>query len=102
MTDQLSTTVAPYGLRCEHRVEPLGVGTHAPLLSWRLTSARRGDTPAGHRVVVSTRDETVWDSGDLAGVREATGVRVVHVEPGVLVCRLTSGDFHFTSAVPQE
>lgn len=35
-------------------------------------------------------------------VREAIGVRVVNVEPGALVCRLTSGEFHFTSAVPQE
>lgn len=65
MTNQLSSTVAPYGLRCEHRVEPLGIGAPAPLLSWRLASSRRGDTPARHRVVVSTPDGLVWDSGDL-------------------------------------
>jgi alpha-L-rhamnosidase len=33
-------------------------------------------------------------------VREAAGVQVVHVESGTLVCRLTSGDFHFTAAAP--
>ncbi|HEX6361261.1 alpha-L-rhamnosidase [Actinophytocola sp.] len=66
MTDQLIATLAPYGLRCEHVVEPLGIGTRAPLLSWRLASTRRGDAPASHRVVVSANDETVWDSGEIA------------------------------------
>jgi hypothetical protein len=33
-------------------------------------------------------------------VREAAGVRFGHVEPGMLACRLTSGDFHFTAAAP--
>ena len=66
MTDQLTATLAPYGLRCEHRVEPFGIDLRAPLLSWRLTSARRGDTPASYRVVVSAVGETVWDSGVVA------------------------------------
>src|SRR5262245_33099402 len=68
MTDQLSSTVAPYGLRCEHRVAPLGIDTRTPLLSWRLASARRGDTPEHHRVVVSTQDDVVWDSGEVADI----------------------------------
>jgi alpha-L-rhamnosidase len=65
MTDQLTATVAPYGLRCEHRVEPLGTDLRAPLLSWRLASPRRGDAPARHRVVVSAHGTTVWDTGDI-------------------------------------
>jgi alpha-L-rhamnosidase len=66
MTDQLTATLAPDGLRCEHLVEPLGIATRAPLLSWRLASPRRGDTPVSHRVVVSAAGETVWDSGEIA------------------------------------
>src|SRR5690349_9298484 len=66
MTDQLTATLAPYGLRCGHRVAPLGVELRTPLLSWRLMSARRGDTPATYRVVVSSAAETVWDSGEVA------------------------------------
>jgi alpha-L-rhamnosidase len=58
--------MTPYGLRCEHLVAPLGIGTQAPLLSWRLASPRRGDDPVSYRVVVSTGDETVWDSGEVA------------------------------------
>jgi alpha-L-rhamnosidase len=65
MTDQLTATLAPYGLRCGHRVEPLGVDLRSPLLSWRLRSPRRDDTPATYRVVVSA-GETVWDSGEIA------------------------------------
>ena len=65
MTDQPTATLAPYGLRCEHRVEPLGIGLRAPLLSWRLASPRRGDTPASYRVVVSAHGATVWDSGEV-------------------------------------
>jgi hypothetical protein len=199
MTDHLTATLALYGLRCEHQVAPLGIGTRAPLLSWRLGTTRRGDDPVSCRVVVtavSSGDETVhddwtasWitpdpsdvdvvdapDEGDvalpdhglrppvelrqgrparrrLAGgarlrtaagrprartvqsgrwaedgrhgaarcdrdrarttadpggvrerglpVRETAGVRGIHVEPGTLVCRLTSGDFPFTAAAP--
>jgi alpha-L-rhamnosidase len=52
-------------------------------------------------VHVPTSDSTEVRERGLP-VREATGVRVVHVEPGVLVCRLTSGDFHFTATTRQE
>jgi alpha-L-rhamnosidase len=54
----------PYGLRCGHRVEPLGVDETAPSLSWRLGGGRRGAAPAAHRVRVRAKDGTqVWDSG---------------------------------------
>ncbi|WP_307796991.1 family 78 glycoside hydrolase catalytic domain [Actinomadura barringtoniae] len=54
----------PYGLRCGHRVEPLGVDEPAPALSWRLSGGRRGVAPAAHRVRVRAQDGThVWDSG---------------------------------------
>ncbi|MFI0353059.1 family 78 glycoside hydrolase catalytic domain [Actinomadura sp. 9N407] len=64
MTGSPSATLAPYGLRCDHRVEPLGLDAAAPLLAWRLASGRRGDAPAAYRVRVRTEgDVQVWDSG---------------------------------------
>ncbi|GAA3934926.1 alpha-L-rhamnosidase [Actinomadura viridis] len=71
----------PYGLRCDHRVEPLGIGENAPLLSWRLASARRGDAPTSHRVrVLAVRggdggeEIPVWDTGRVTDP-EAVSVR---------------------------
>lgn len=62
-----SQSVAPYGLRCDHRVRPLGIDEPAPLLSWRLASGRRGDAPAAYRVRVRAEDgERVWDTGEVA------------------------------------
>ncbi|MEW2353823.1 family 78 glycoside hydrolase catalytic domain [Spirillospora sp. NPDC029432] len=71
MTGSPSAPLAPYGLRCDHRAEPLGLDAAAPLLSWRLASGRRGDAPAAYRVRVRTDDGTgngteVWDSGRVA------------------------------------
>ncbi|GAB1510602.1 alpha-L-rhamnosidase [Actinophytocola sp. KF-1] len=78
MTD--NATVAPHGLRCDHLVEPLGVGTDRPLLSWRLRSGRRGDTPASYRVVVTDGGATVWDSGEVADPA-AVSTRCVPLTP---------------------
>lgn len=58
-----------YGLQCEYRTTPLGIGEAEPRLSWRLRSGRRGDYASAARVVVMrmTADgglaERVWDSG---------------------------------------
>ncbi|MCF6470583.1 alpha-L-rhamnosidase [Nonomuraea sp. MG754425] len=64
----------PYDLRCEHRDTPLGVGTAAPRLSWRLASDRRGDAPAGHRITVrGPGDVLAWDSGWIDGPDVSAG-----------------------------
>jgi alpha-L-rhamnosidase len=67
VTGSPSAALAPYGLRCDHRVEPLGLDAPAPLLAWRLVSGRRGDAPAAYRVRVRAEDGVqVWDSGQVA------------------------------------
>ncbi|MFG2091529.1 MULTISPECIES: family 78 glycoside hydrolase catalytic domain [unclassified Spirillospora] len=78
MTGTPTAALVPYGLRCEHLAEPLGVDEHAPLLSWRLSSPRRGDAPARHRVRVWTvpapgagagspeSGAPVWDTGEVS------------------------------------
>ncbi|GAA1797344.1 family 78 glycoside hydrolase catalytic domain [Actinomadura chokoriensis] len=72
MSDRSTAALAPYGLRCAHLAEPLGVDDPAPLLAWRLASGRRGDAQARYRVRVwalpagsSGTGTQVWDTGEV-------------------------------------
>lgn len=63
---------APAQLRCEYLVEPLGIDTPAPRLSWRLESPLRGDLPSAIHVLVSSSPELLrvdigdfWDTGKI-------------------------------------
>ncbi len=60
-------------LRCEYRVDPLGIDSAAPRLSWTVTSAERGQKQMAYRVLVSDSPESLkanvgslWDSGKIA------------------------------------
>lgn len=55
--------LTPYDLRCEHLVEPLGIGSAQPRLSWRLASPVRGDRQQAYRVRLKRDGVQVWDSG---------------------------------------
>ncbi len=72
----LATAVAnaanlqPAGLRCEYRINPVGLDAVQPRLSWSLASKQRGEIQTGYRILVSSsaeklaRDEgDLWDSG---------------------------------------
>jgi len=57
-------------LRCEYRVDPMGVDVKRPRLSWIVQSDRRGDRQTAYRVLVASRPELLakdesdlWDSG---------------------------------------
>lgn len=74
---------APLHLRCEYVVEPLGVDTPRPRLSWVVGDRRRGAVQAAFQVLAATDPERlqpgtadVWDSGKVASDR------TVHVEWG--------------------
>jgi alpha-L-rhamnosidase len=57
--------VASY-LRCEHLVDPLGVGETAPRLSWIVESGERGQQQAGYRILVASSEALLrYDRGDL-------------------------------------
>jgi len=69
-------------LRCEYRVDPLGVDVLRPRLSWELAAeaAERGQRQSAYRVLVASEPERLargegdlWDSG------EVTSGRSVHV-----------------------
>lgn len=60
-------------LRCEYRVDPLGVDVPQPRLSWIVESAQRGQTQTAYQVLVATTAENLqadrgdlWDSGKVA------------------------------------
>jgi alpha-L-rhamnosidase len=56
----------PVNLRCELRVNPLGIGTATPRLSWQLQSngANRGETQTAYQIQVGSAAGTsnLWDS----------------------------------------
>ncbi|MCE2834763.1 MAG: alpha-L-rhamnosidase N-terminal domain-containing protein, partial [Chitinophagaceae bacterium] len=59
-------------LRCESRVEPMGIDDPMPRLSWQLRSAQRNVRQTSYRVLVASsrakldRNEAdIWDSGEV-------------------------------------
>ncbi len=63
-------------LRSEHLVEPLGLGTPSPRLSWVMTSGRRGERQTAYRVLVASSPKLLeagrgdlWDSGKVPSDR---------------------------------
>ncbi len=68
-------------LRCEYRVDPLGIDTDRPRLSWVLVSGERSQRQTAYRILVAdgleklARDEgNLWDSGRV----ESSGT--LHIE----------------------
>ncbi|QDT10187.1 hypothetical protein K239x_21420 [Planctomycetes bacterium K23_9] len=62
--------IEPGHLRCEYIENPLGIDITQPRLSWRVTSADRGQSQAVYRVMVASSLENLannkgdlWDSG---------------------------------------
>ena len=61
------------GLKCEYRVNPLGLDTPQPRLSWLLDSRERGQRQTAYRVLAATTPDLLskgkgdlWDSGKVA------------------------------------
>jgi len=73
----------PANLRCEYRVDPLGIDETQPRLSWTLESAERGQKQTAYRVLVasdpsllSKNGGDLWDSGR---VESSQSIHVVYV-----------------------
>jgi alpha-L-rhamnosidase len=56
-------------LRCEYRVNPVGIGVRIPRFSWKLTGSGRGIKQAGYQIQASEGDPffktLTWDSGQV-------------------------------------
>ena len=70
--------LAPRYLRCEYLVNPLGIESKAPRLSWEVNDPRRGAVQGAYRVLVAATPEDLaadkgglWDSGRVASDQSA-------------------------------
>jgi len=64
------TSLVPVRLRCEYLVDPLGIDTRLPRLSWALESDRPGQRQTAYRILVASTEAQLaaekadlWDSG---------------------------------------
>jgi hypothetical protein len=70
-TTSVASTLAPTQLRCEYQVDPPGVDTPSPRLSWVLESSdprARGAAQSGYQIQVGVAagEADLWDSGKVA------------------------------------
>ena len=63
-------------LTCEYLVDPIGIDTPQPRLSWMLETIERGQGQTACRILVASSRQTLdtdvgdlWDSGEMAGDR---------------------------------
>jgi alpha-L-rhamnosidase len=68
--------IQPVQLRCEYRVDPLGIDERAPRLSWVLESDGQSQTQSAYRILVAGNEEALeaeenllWDSGKVESGR---------------------------------
>ena len=71
--EQGGSGIRPEYLRCEYRVNPVGMDVALPRLSWTLASDRRGEKQTGYQILVCSSPEKaarydgdLWDSGKAA------------------------------------
>jgi alpha-L-rhamnosidase len=64
------SALRPVGLKCEYRLDPLGIDERFPRLSWALESEERNQRQSAYRVLVARSEEDLeseanllWDSG---------------------------------------
>ncbi len=67
-------------LRCEYRVDPLGIDVTEPRLYWEMQDARRGAKQTAYQVLVaSTPEKLAADQGDLWDSGRVESNRSTHV-----------------------
>ena len=62
----MKSSIQLTSLLCEYRVNPLGVDSKAPRLSWMMESSGRGHLQTAYQVLVaSSLEKLMADVGDL-------------------------------------
>ncbi len=76
----LGKGLQPAYLRCEYRVNPLGIGETSPRLSWVVESGERGQRQTAYRIIVASSAAQLaeghgdlWDTGKVVS-SETTGI----------------------------
>jgi alpha-L-rhamnosidase len=63
------TPLGVKNLRCEYKVDPMGIDVRKPRLSWELASAEKGVLQTSYELRVAgsepelARGKVIWDSG---------------------------------------
>ncbi|MDO5571707.1 MAG: family 78 glycoside hydrolase catalytic domain [Bacteroidales bacterium] len=85
---QDNSKVYPYDLKCEYLVNPLGIDTENPRLSWKLLDKRDGAVQKSYRVVVDTDSLSVanskgniWDTGKVSSDRNLVSFKGKSLAP---------------------
>jgi alpha-L-rhamnosidase len=75
------SSVRVSGLRCEYRVDPLGLDVAQPRLSWILLAEERGQKQSAYQILVSSSAEKLehnegdlWDSGKVSSDQRSQGM----------------------------
>jgi hypothetical protein len=69
LTLAANAKLVPVDLRCDYAVNPLGVDSAAPQLSWQLAGGGRGARQTAYQILATTNEKApelgslVWDSG---------------------------------------
>jgi alpha-L-rhamnosidase len=73
-TAAASAATSVVKLRCESKVDPIGIDVAKPQLSWQITSDERGQRQTAYRIKTATNPDTLrkgeadsWDSGWVDG-----------------------------------
>jgi alpha-L-rhamnosidase len=73
-----SAAPEPVALRCEYRVNPLGVDEVQPCLTWQVESGQRGQKQTAYQILVASEKTLLeknqgdlWDSGKVASEQSA-------------------------------
>src|SRR2546423_956801 len=67
-------------LKCEYRINPIGIDTTRPRLSWILESSERGQTQTAYQILAATAPEKLSSGkGDLWDTGKVPSSQSVHV-----------------------
>lgn len=78
---QAPARLQPVQLRCEYRLDPLGIDTPEPRLSWMLQSELRNQRQSAYRILVARSvDALNKETGDLWDSGKITGSQSIHIE----------------------
>ena len=68
MTDAEGSSLVCQRLRCEHRIDPIGLDVERPRFGWIVAGEGRGRRQTAYRVTVDAigaSNDPVWDSGKI-------------------------------------
>jgi alpha-L-rhamnosidase len=75
--------LAPAGLKCEYRIDPLGIDALKPRLSWILESRRRGQVQGAYQILVAdSLGSLAADRGDLWDSGRVESRETLHIVYG--------------------